>query len=526
MQRTSQTRTIRTGAIALLILASLWLLAACLPQPPGAGARSTETVEVIVGDLEANATASGTLEPRREATLQAATPARVTAVNVRVGQVVSQGDPLVALDPTDLELNRDAAELSVRQQEASLADLLAEPTATERAAAEAAVANAQAQLDDLLDGPSAAELAAYEASLSSAQASVQSASADLTSAAGQVTDADLKAAEAQLAAAQIQLTQAQEANRENTNQATHEAMLEAEQAVAAAQARVDDLRDGPDTAAAQSSVGAASARLESSRADYERQTSGATAAQIASAEAQLAESQASLADLLGGATAEAIAAAEAELEQARISLADAEAALAEATITAPFDGVVAAVHVQPGEMAAGPVVELVDLGSLQVILSVDEADIGSLAVGQPATVTLEAWPDAPIEAVVASIAPASTADPATGLVTYEVRLDLSDTSLPVLAGMTADAALVTAEKRDVLLVPNEAIDVDRTTGTYTVRRVSGDATETIEIVVGLRDGQYTEVRDGLEAGDQLLVGVLPQQTFDGPGQGGGPFGGN
>lgn len=509
------------GALLLATVAALWFLAACAPRTP-ASAQASETVEVFVGDLEANATASGVLEARRSATLQASTPARVTAVTVQVGQAVRQGDPLVILDTTDLELNRATAEQTVRQREAALADLMSAPSTVELAAAEAAVASAQAYLDDLNQGPSATELASYESQLANADASLQSATADLTSAQSQVTDADIKAAEARLAAAQLQLTQAQDANRENTNQQTHEAMMAAEQAVASAQANLDDLSQGPDTAAAQSSVSAAAARRQSTQADYDRQVSGPTAAQLASANAQVADSTASLAALQSGASEAQIAAATAELEQARLSLAAAEAALADATLTAPFDGVVAAVHVQPGEIASGPAVELVDLDSLEAVLSVDEADIGALSVGQPATVILETWPDSPFQTQVTSISPAATAD-AGGVVTYEVRLALPSSGLPALAGMTADATLVTAEKQGVLLAPNEAIQSDRTSGAYTVRRVSGETTEEIVITIGLRDRNYTEVRSGLSAGDHLLVGPLPQATFEGPGPGGGPL---
>ena len=129
----------------------------------------------------------------------------------------------------------------------------------------------------------------------------------------------------------------------------------------------------------------------------------------------------------------------------------------------------------------------------------------------------------------ASIAPAAGAS-VTGLVTYDVRLRLGESGLPLLAGMTANATLVTAEKSDVLLVPNEAIQVDRTSGTYSVRRQVGETVETVEIVIGLRDSQYTEVREGLSAGDVLLIGgeaespFGPGGDFEGPG-GGGPFGG-
>ncbi len=508
---------------AVLVAVLAGLLVAC-GASPGATAPAGETVAVIVGDLAANATASGVLRASRAATLDSPTTGRVTAVLVRAGQQVTAGEPLVVLDTADLELSVRSAQANLRQAEAQLSDLLSDPTPAEMAAAEAAVASAQAQLDALLAGPTAAEQAALESSLRSAEAAYASAQADLTNAQGSVSAADLSAAEAQLAAAQLQLRSAEDANRDTTDQATDEALRAAQEAVAQAQAQLDDLRAGPDTAAAASNLGAASARLESARADFEQQTAGPSAAQQATSESQLADAQASLAQLQAGPTAAQRASAEAAVEQARLALADAEDALANATITAPFDAAVTTVLVQPGEIATGPVVGLVDLGSLQVVLQVDEVDVGSMAVGQPATVTLESFPDAVIAAEVAAIAPAAATSSA-GLVTYDVRLRLGDSGLPLLAGMTANATLVTAERRDVLLVPNEAISVDRTTGTYSVRRQTATGAETVTIVIGLRDNQYTEVRDGLSAGDVLLIGETDSSN-GAPGFGdNGPFGG-
>jgi HlyD family secretion protein len=512
----------RRGAAVLLLL--IGLLTAC-GAPSGAANQPAATVEVIVGDLAANATASGALRAARAATLESPTTARIQDVLVRAGQRVAAGEPLLTLDATDLAMNLRSAQGSLRQAEAKLADLLSDPTAAERAAAEAAVAGAQAQLDELKAGPSELELASLQASVRSAEASYAAANADLTGAQNSVSDADRAAAEAQLAAAQLQLRNAQDANEENTNQATDAALREAQQSVAAAQAQLDDLNRGADTTAAQNNVAAAAARLESARADFERQIAGPTAAQLAQAEAQLADAQAALAQLQAGPTAAQRAAAEAAVVQARLAVADAEEALAKATVAAPFDAAVTDVHAQPGEIAAGPVVSLVDLDSLEVVLQVDEVDVGSLTSGQPATVTLESFPSEEIAAEVASVAPAAAAANS-GLVSYDVRLRLGDTDLPLLAGMTANAELVTAEKRDVLLVPNEAIQVDRTRGVYSVRRQTAQGVEEVEIVIGLRDNQYTEVREGLSAGDVLLVGGETESPFgpDSAFQPDGPFG--
>jgi HlyD family secretion protein len=306
-------------------------------------------------------------------------------------------------------------------------------------------------------------------------------------------------------------------------------MRQAAQALADAQGQLAELLAGPDTAASQSNVAAAAARLDGTQANYNMQASGASAVQIASAESQLAQAQATLADLQEGATAEQIAIAEANMEQARLTLADAQEALAEAAVVAPFAGVVTAVHVSAGEIANGVVVELADLNNLEVVLSVDEVDIGVLSLGQTAVLNLETWPDSDIAGEISAIAPNATANN-NATVTYDVHISLGESDLPILLGMTANADLITAEKENVLLVPNAAITANRAQGTYSVNRVQVDAegnmtTETVAVTIGLRDSQFTEITSGLNEGDEVAIGTIaPVIEFGGGPPQGGPAG--
>jgi HlyD family secretion protein len=226
--------------------------------------------------------------------------------------------------------------------------------------------------------------------------------------------------------------------------------------------------------------------------------------------------------LTAGASAEAIAVATAEVEQARLALTDAREALAKATITAPFDGVVTDVYVAEGERAVDVVAEIISR-ELYVLLNVDEVDIGGLTVGQSAIITLETWPDVEITGEIISIAPSANLG-GDGIVSFDVRIGLGPTDLSVLLGMTANAELVTADREDVLLVPNAALTADRQAGTYTVNLVTGEAdgenvTKEVPVTVGLRDQGFTQIISGLAEGDRVLIGELKM-----PAQRLGPFG--
>ncbi|MFZ1397793.1 MAG: efflux RND transporter periplasmic adaptor subunit, partial [Candidatus Promineifilaceae bacterium] len=305
------------------------------------------------------------------------------------------------------------------------------------------------------------------------------------------------------------------------------AALQANAELQAAQETLDELRNGdPNSiAAAQASVSLASASLKTAELRLQQVQEGASTVQIAQAEASLAAAEAALDRLVRGATDEQIAIAQAQLTQAQTNLARAAQNLANATLTAPFDGVVTAVHVSIGEQASGVVVEMFNPASLELVLDVDEVDISNIILDQQAVITLETWPDEPIEATVVSIAPRNTAVPGSGLVTYAVYLALGDTDLPIRVGMTANADLITAQRSDVLLVPNRAITPDRAAGKYFVTRADG---QVVEVTIGLRDGENTQITSGLAAGDELVVETaVPVDEILPPGPGGGgPFGGN
>lgn len=517
-----------TGVILVLALiaGSFFYFRSQQPQASETADNGPTTATAFIGELSGNATASGQVEASRSANLALSTPGKVTQVHVRTGDTVAPGDVLVRVDTANLDLSVAQAEQSLLIAQANLLALQLEPYAADIARAETAVASAQANIEDLLAGPNEADMALYEANLRQSEASLASASAQLQGVRNSVDQSQVLAAQSALISAQIRQENAQEANDNFANEATHEAMVSANQALAAAQASYDSLLAGPaagELGAAQASLSAASARLESAEANFVLNTREATALQMAQAQQQLAQAQASLANLTDGPTNEELIKAEAEIKQRELDLEDAQESLAKATVTAPFAGIVTAVHVSEGEIASGVVVELVDSSSFEVVLSVDEVDIGQITLGQTADLTLETWPDETIASTVIAIAPSATED-SSGLITYDVHLALGDVELPVLLGMTANASLVTFETDNILLVPNAAITEDRAAGIYSVNLVTGEVEgvpqiENTEVAVGQRDGEYTQIIDGLDEGDEVLIGEL--EISEG---GFGPFG--
>ncbi|MGB4868699.1 MAG: efflux RND transporter periplasmic adaptor subunit [Candidatus Promineifilaceae bacterium] len=544
------------GALAVPMLFGPQLTARMQNEAVSTG----ETVTAFIGDLTANATASGQIEARRDARLTLSASGEVVEIYTAVGDSVAAGDPLLKVDTAALERAVESAQQSLRIQEANFAARLAPPTASNLASAEAGVASAQAQLDDLRAGPTENDIAASEANVRAAQANVWAANEQLQLSQSGASEAEIASAQAELIGAlgnqestqdlYDKLTECFDINTPdgqnfnicpglgNPEEQTRFSLATANANVTAAQAKLDALLAGPDSSSvqiAQASLAAASAQYEAAQANHNLLLNGASAAQIAAAEAALAQAQANLDALVNGASEAQVAMAEIAVEQSRIALQRAERNLAEATLVAPFAGVVTAVNVNVGETANGILVEMVDNSSLEVALSVDEVDIGDIAQGQPADITLETWPDTVLKGQVVSIAPRANQSNST-VVNFDVFLSLGETDLPVRVGMTANADLQTNNYENVLLVPNAAINVDRSRGIFSVNRVTTDASgnqtvDVVEVTIGLRDGQFTQITDGLQEGDVLLVGnVAPVFEFGsgpppGAERGNGPFGG-
>lgn len=517
-------------------------------QIAGAG----EVVTAFVGDLSSGTTATGQVTARHTAQLTLPTNGTVAEVPVQVGDLVAAGDILVQLNTADLERAVANAEQTLIIQEANLITLQAPPSAADVASSEASLASAQAQLDDLLAGPSEAEITGAAADIDAAQADVAAASTRLNNAANGGGEAELQAAQIALEQAQVAATQAAERHRtilatiaegnipagtlDDAEVAARAAAVQANAALAAAQESYDNLLNGdPNTVStSQASLAVAVAQRNLAQAQYDLTLAPASANQIASAEASVAQAQANLDKLLRGPSSAQLVSAEVQVENARISLERARLNLANATLVAPFAGIITVINVQPGELANGILVEMIDSASLEVVLSVDEVDLSQITIGQETVVRLETWPDEEIPGQVTTIAPVSANEGSSTLVTFPVYLSLGATDLPIRVGMTANAELELARRENALLVPNGAIQVDRSNGTYSVILVQTNEQglplyETVPVTIGLRDGDNTEVTSGLEAGNEVLI---PDPTADdlftpgqGPGGGGGPFGG-
>ena len=193
------------------------------------------------------------------------------------------------------------------------------------------------------------------------------------------------------------------------------------------------------------------------------------------------------------------------LQQSQQSVEQAQKQLDEATITAPFDGVVASVDADEGDSVSATmtIINLIDLTSMELEVEVDEIDIAEVKPGQRAIIEVDALPALQLEGEVASISLLSTETG--GLVLYEVTIDFDvPQGYNLKIGMSAIADIIFEERSNVLLVPNRAITQD-SDGNPVVKVMVDEEIEERPVVTGISDGFDTEIVDGLSEGDMVVI---------------------
>jgi multidrug efflux pump subunit AcrA (membrane-fusion protein) len=224
-------------------------------------------------------------------------------------------------------------------------------------------------------------------------------------------------------------------------------------------------------------------------------------------------------------TAATIATDQAAVDAAAADLLSANQSLAQATLTAPIAGTVASVAVAAGGTvtAGSAVVVLIGAGAAVVETTVPVERIGEVETGQRATVTPSGSPDG-VAGTVTRIGrlPDDTADTADAAdsVAYPVTVTVDDPPATMPAGSTAGVDIVVAAADGVLTVPTSAVH-----GGTTVTVLAGTATSPRQVVLGAIGPLRTEIRGGLDRGEQVVLADLDAPLPSAGDQSGPGFGG-
>jgi len=205
---------------------------------------------------------------------------------------------------------------------------------------------------------------------------------------------------------------------------------------------------------ARANLASAQATLRNAEADYARKAGLAQQQLVARSDADLARAARDQARAQ-------VNAAQAQITQQQASTQTSQLNLQRTVIRSPVDGVVVTRTVEPGQTVAAslqaPVLFQIaeDLSKMQIILAVDEADIGQVKAGQVVSFSVDAFPDRQYRGTVQQVRLSATNT--NNVITYPVVVAVDNSDRSLLPGMTANAEIEVSRRNDVLRVPNSAL---------------------------------------------------------------------
>jgi len=426
----------------------------------------------------------------------------------------------------------DAAKANLDKAKAAQETVKIGATQTQTAAAKAAVdasklaiLAAQANLDDLKACPKDAELWAAQSAVDNARATLYSINDKVIIWKGTSTDLEKMAtgypsssaaveasgaAQVAVDAAVAKLNQLKAGATATQLQDAQTKLMTAKSQYDSTSAALEQLRRGAtvqDQQQAQAAVDAASAGLASAQATLKKLQDGPTEDDVKAADASVNQAKSALAQVqqayqlsLNPYTQNDLNQTNAAVMQAQAVVDQSEIALSEATIVSPVDGVVSDRPQSVGNLVSpgAPIVSILS-NEVELVLGVEESQIGVVQEGQSAQISMAAYPGVNFPAKVALIAP--SADPKSR--TFQVKVRPDDSGGKLKQGMFAQVTLVTQERAKAILVPKEAVVTKA--GQTSVFVLNGDTVQQRAVKVGLTKDNSVEVLSGVSAGEEVVV---------------------
>jgi membrane fusion protein (multidrug efflux system) len=236
----------------------------------------------------------------------------------------------------------------------------------------------------------------------------------------------------------------------------------------------------------------------------------------AQAENRTAEKQLQL--LRAGARVEVRQALQSRLQAAQETFHLARVELQNATLTASMDGLVGRRYADPGAYVTAtktPIVTLVAMDTVKIRVPISERDFGRVRPGLTAHIRVDAYPGEVFEGTVKRLSPIINAASRSG----EAEISIVNPDYRLKPGMFAKVALLMEQRQEVVVIPRDALQVNRKGAAVFV--VQDGKAHRQEVVTGLQTDTQVEVLNGLGPGteivlagndglkDQALVRVVP-----------------
>ncbi len=216
---------------------------------------------------------------------------------------------------------------------------------------------------------------------------------------------------------------------------------------------------------------------------------------------------------------------ETDLEQAKKKLNDLKEDLNDYYILAPFSGILSTLNIKKGDLiSSSQIIGTIVTNQKIAKISLNEIDAVQVKVGQPAILTFDALPGLKIKGKVIEISAVSKQEQ--GVVSYDIKISLEEENKEIKLGMSVEAEIIVDKKENVLIVPNSAIKRDKD-GRYVEIVKNYDINEKLlnkpvkipqnliekrYIKTGLSNDEYTEILEGIQEGEIIIVKTLEPQS--------------
>lgn len=423
------------------------------------------TVTATAQDLEATITASGTVVPIQSVNISPKAAGRITKLFVDQGDKVTAGQKLAQMETTDLQAEYLRTQANLVQAQAKLAEVVAGSRPEEIAQAQARLEQAQARL----------------------------------AAAGSGRPEEISQAEAQVFAARSRLDLSTTRLRQNQTLR--------EQGAISQDTLNQTLADQRD---AQANLAQAEQKLQQAR-------NGSRAEDTAQLAAAVRESGAAVQMMQNGSRPEQIAQAEAAVGVAQAQVTAIELQLKDATITAPFDGLISQKYTNEGAfvtptVSAGTTASstsasiLAITKGLEVVASVPEVDVGRISKGQRVEIIADAYPGKVFLGRVNLVAPEAVVDQ--NVTSFRVRITLETGKEELRSNMNVDTRFLGEQVKNALVVPTVAIVTEKgKTGVL----IPGEDNKPVfkPVTIGQTSKDKTQIIAGLNPTERVFINLPP-----------------
>ena len=455
------------------------------------GNNNEETFVVKRGDVVQKVIVNGKTKPVHAVNLGFESTGKVSAVYAGIGTRVTVGQHLVSLDSSETYANLLKAKASLASEQAKLDELKKGTRPEEIAVAETEVANAETTLSD-------------------AKKNLQDKVVDIIT-----NNVDQLFSNPHTANPQFNLTviDSQLKNDINFQRSQIEYLIKnwtvdtGDTNIPAISAFIDNVAIAVNSQSATPSLTQSTIDGYKSSISTSRSTLITAKESLNNAKSSLTLANKNLILKKSGNTPEAIKAEVAQVSQGEAEVQSIEAALSKMTIRSPQNGVVTVQDAKVGEIVTPgkTLVSIISDSDLEIESNVSEISIGKVAVGNPVAITFDAFPGEVFDGAVTYIEPGETV--VDGVVNYKVTVAFSKIYLEVKSGLTSKLEIITAVKKDVVIVPQYALQT-LSDGIFVLEK-EGKKFSKVPVSVGIRgqDGSV-EIISGVSPGD-IIDMVVP-----------------